>query len=1299
MSTTSAYMVASLLEKMSNSDTDFRYMALNDLTNELQKENFSLEDSTEQKVLRAVLKLLEDKNGEVQNLAVKCLGPLVRRIKEAQVLEVIDQLSNFAAQQKNDELRGIASIGLKTVIVEITPNRASNVCKRIIPRLLQQLENLGGSYEVYMDSLDTLSELLGRFGSLIPSEQQLQIQKVLLPLLSHPRPAVRKRTTVTIGHLVTHISEQQFESLVAFLLEKFNQNQDSSDRLRTLVQTTGVLSRYSASRLGAHIPQFLPIIITYASSEDADDELREICFQSLESFVIRCPTEITPFVDQIIDLALTYLKYDPNYAADEDESEDEEMQDEADDGDEEDDDEIEDYSDDDDDVSWKVRRSASKVLAALIETRHDLLSQLYQTVAPALINRFKEREESVRVDILQTFIILLRQTSLYGGDNVGISKEKDIFDYDTASERVDVFSARLTSGNSNVAMMETEEGPKQLLRALVPTLSKALARQLGSKSTQTRQTGFLLLKELVTVLRGGLDDYFEPLVPAIRSSLTAAVSADSHHIGTNSNLKIETLSFLRNYFRTHSAESVHPYLDRLCPPVIQAVSDKFYKIVSEAFLVCIELVGVLRPVQSDPTSSTGYKLSPVKPEFQPYIDDIYNITTRVLSTSDADQEVKERAIMCLGVLLSHAGDQLHDQKAALQMLLDRLRNEITRLISVRTLTIVARSPVVDEGELQNAVLSSIDQVAVLLRKSNRVLRVASLYCLETLTRRFGQSLSHQTVQTILAELKPLITDADLHLLPLALSNAVVILETNPQSVESIKSEILPAVFQLVQSPLIQGSALTSLLKLFAAIGKASPSDYDSLIQRLINPVLTVNMQGVAAGGVAAVSNKHASSTISQCVAVLATSTDEQSREKTINEFENFVKNPSTNDSIKYLSLLTLGEIGRKADLSSRPDIYNTVLDLFGAQSEEVKSAAAFALGNISIGNVEQYIPRIVAEISEQPKKKYLLLHALKEIITRYTHQEGGAGLANESEKIWLLLFESCESEGEEGTRNVVAECLGKLTLTDPYKFLPDLKNRLTSPSAHVRGTVVTAIKYTFIDQAQHYDELLNPIIVEFLSLIKDEDLNVRRLSLSTLNSAAHNKPYLIRNVLNTLLPLLYQETMVKNELIHLVEMGPFKHKVDDGLEIRKSAFECMYTLLETCLDKVDVYAFLDRVSAGLEDQHEIKVLAHLMIIRLAHVAPTAVDQKIDDMISPLKATIDFKVKGNAVKQEVEKNQELVRSALRAVAALSKLADTAPSARFTQFENEIKSGPYAEEYNNIWNDSDIKETRGDFMDLS
>lgn len=54
-----------------------------------------------------------------------------------------------------------------------------------------------------------------------------------------------------------------------------------------------------------------------------------------------------------------------------------------------------------------------------------------------------------------------------------------------------------------------------------------------------------------------------------------------------------------------------------------------------------------------------------------------------------------------------------------------------------------------------------------------------------------------------------------------------------------------------------------------------------------------------------------------------------------------------------------------------------------------------------------------------------------------------------------------------------------------------------------------------------------------------------------MNSAALRKPHLIRSVLNELIPLLYEETVVKEELIHTVEMGPFKHKVDDGLEIRK----------------------------------------------------------------------------------------------------------------------------------------------------
>lgn len=73
-------------------------------------------------------------------------------------------------------------------------------------------------------------------------------------------------------------------------------------------------------------------------------------------------------------------------------------------------------------------------------------------------------------------------------------------------------------------------------------------------------------------------------------------------------------------------------------------------------------------------------------------------------------------------------------------------------------------------------------------------------------------------------------------------------------------------------------------------------------------------------------------------------------------------------------------------------------------------------------------------------------------------------------------------------------------------------------------------------------------------------------------------------------------------------MGPFKHSVDDGLDLRKAAFECMYTLLGTCLDRLDVFEFLRHVEDGLRDHYDIKMLTYLMCARLAQLCPAVVLQ-------------------------------------------------------------------------------------------
>lgn len=65
--------------------------------------------------------------------------------------------------------------------------------------------------------------------------------------------------------------------------------------------------------------------------------------------------------------------------------------------------------------------------------------------------------------------------------------------------------------------------------------------------------------------------------------------------------------------------------------------------------------------------------------------------------------------------------------------------------------------------------------------------------------------------------------------------------------------------------------------------------------------------------------------------------------------------------------------------------------------------------------------------------------------------------------IWAQLFRHTECV-EEGTRNVVAECLGKLTLINPSALLPKLQESLKTDSPMMRTTIVTAIKFTISDQ-------------------------------------------------------------------------------------------------------------------------------------------------------------------------------------------------------------------------------------------
>ena len=211
---------------------------------------------------------------------------------------------------------------------------------------------------------------------------------------------------------------------------------------------------------------------------------------------------------------------------------------------------------------------------------------------------------------------------------------------------------------------------------------------------------------------------------------------------------------------------------------------------------------------------------------------------------------------------------------------------------------------------------------------------------------------------------------------------------------------------------------------------------------------------------------------------------------------------------------------------------------------------------------------------------------------------------------------------------------------------------------------VQAVRYTLPESDEAFDAMLKRTLINMLLvMMQDSDMEIRRLAMSTLNSAAHNKPDLILPHLGELVPFVLSESVIKPELIKEVLLGPFKHLVDDGLEVRKvchpsctlleletdatqSAYETLYALMETAFTRMNNIDFYDRVVAGLKDDNDIRQLCNLMVTKLIVIDPDETARRLDSIAEAYRGVLSVKLKENAVKQDIEKQEEANKSVLR-----------------------------------------------------
>jgi cullin-associated NEDD8-dissociated protein 1 len=180
------------------------------------------------------------------------------------------------------------------------------------------------------------------------------------------------------------------------------------------------------------------------------------------------------------------------------------------------------------------------------------------------------------------------------------------------------------------------------------------------------------------------------------------------------------------------------------------------------------------------------------------------------------------------------------------------------------------------------------------------------------------------------------------------------------------------------------------------------------------------------------------------------------------------------------------------------------------------------------------------------------------------------------------------------------------------------------------------------------------------TMLSDPDLSNRRLAVTTLNAAVHNKPDLVLPDITELLPQVLSDSRIKPELIKVITIGPFKHNEDSGLDLRKSTYATLYALLDcpAAIPRLPIPQIFDRILDGIVDDADIRTLCNLMLGRLTTIDPEETRRRLSQLAEKFKVVLGQKLKENAVKQEIEKVNEANAAVIRTTLELDKDFPTA-----------------------------------------
>ena len=995
------------------------------------------------------------------------LGVLAPNLTPQGQASLLGKLTSFTTTNSIDNT--MRTTGMRTILSSFeiaesqgqlpasTQTAYGPVSKTLIPYLIDNaMKQAPAAFD--NNVIDIIVDLVRVFGPRISEMEKNSIQKSLLQIIHNESmaTATRKKAINALSTLATQLPDRLLGPLVSKSIEAVRRTDCPPSRRRLLITLFGSLVRSVPHRVAPQAKSIIPLILNMLSEEayqgsleqlaetgsydEEVEELFEAALAAMEGFIVSSCKEISPFVDSTIDAALRFLRYDPNVADDGDD--DTEMVDTQNDDNHEDDangfdaEDEQDYEEegnqsDDDDSSWKVRRCAIKILQAIIRTRGsiDLVESgvLYQNVAPTLIKRFSEREEIVRIEIIGTLAQLVRQskTSQYHGQNgTAMVERRPTLPTRSRKRRRDSNGLDISTSqgpgpiepgiNSPALSPSPSSGPQAELVHLIPKITQAAQKTLKQDQPASKLAATSLLKDLVLIQPGALTDTLSELIESLAESLQAS-GAPTHmsSLSTNANaggsLRMETLRLLAVVCDNHSSKIIATNIESVVLSVASAAKDRMTRVAVEA----------IRTLESITRAFTPPRSAGIEQSHPQSINNIFDTIIDLARKADADLEVRQQAIIALGVVVARASSQGNakmlgpgKESSAFAVIAERLRNETTRLAAIQAIDALAGSLNKFE-EIQNTWVEDIlIELLGQLRKADRLLRDSSLLALKSiaLNKELFDRLNESTANFLTQALLPLINADDLNSLGTALTiyARIAIFDALVIANDSVVQQISALIRRSLSLPTLD--ALAALLK---AIGEKGSGQafMNSFLQQGIRGDITVS---------------------GRAIATLLVYGD-RSIEVTVDDFAKELGN--ADESRVCLALSILGEagllFGSSPPATLQPKLFMKYLK---SRSDQVTRAAAVALGRAGVGNKSSYLPAILQLAKGTNDMKYLALHAIRELLTSANRYE--VELSALADSIWDALM---AASSPEDNQVLGAECLGRLALVDPTTYLPKLQ--------------------------------------------------------------------------------------------------------------------------------------------------------------------------------------------------------------------------------------------------------------------